>query len=324
MALAIPEDFFRDFFYGATRDVLGGVMMKVFLQQVDSYEHVEPVVFRLLEALPVGVPSTGYVLIKPNLISSRKATLACTHPALVRAVARYFLARGCRVVIGDSPAFGSARKVAKACGLLEALLDLDVELVTLDSPITQHFGPFATGISRKVLDAALVVNLPKLKAHCQMRISAGVKNLFGTVCGFRKPLIHCRHGDRKGQFPAFFVHLMRALPPTLSLVDGIIAMHKTGPTHGEPFDCSMVGASMDTVALDTAVYEMLGLQPRDVPIWRECVRQDIAGAYPENVVYPWMTPRDFVVDGFEVPQNLQPQAFGLRRLMRSLYRRLME
>jgi uncharacterized protein (DUF362 family) len=199
-----------------------------------------------------------------------------------------------------------------------------VELVTLDSPITQHFGPFATGISRKVLDAALVVNLPKLKAHCQMRISAGVKNLFGTVCGFRKPLIHCRHGDRKEQFPSFFVHLMEALPPTISLMDGITAMHKTGPTHGEAYGCSMVGASMDTVALDTAVYVMLGLGPHEVPIWKECQRQGIEGAFPGQVVYPWMTPEDFALDGFEVPRNLQPQAFGPRRLMRSLYRRLVE
>ena len=296
--------------------------MDVFLARTDDYECVEPAVIELLEALQLSLPGKGYVLIKPNLISSSNASLSCTHPRIVRSVARYFLHKGCTVVVGDSPAFGSARHVAGSYGLLDLLSDLDLRFETLDHPVQTRFGPFRAGISQKALDAALVVNLPKLKAHCQMRVSAGVKNLFGTVCGFRKPLIHFRHGDRDDRFPAFFVHLMKAFPKTITLMDGITAMHRTGPTHGEPFSGGMLAASTDTVALDTAVYMMLGLQPGDVPIWRECVRQGLEGALVDNLDYPLMQPGMFSFDDFELPGELQPQVFGASRLVRSLCKRL--
>jgi uncharacterized protein (DUF362 family) len=157
------------------------------------------------------------------------------------------------VVVGDSPAFGSARTVGRASGLTGLLDDLCLDLVTLKHPVGSSFGPFRAGISATALNASLILNLPKLKAHSQMRVSAGVKNLFGTVSGFQKPLIHFRHGDRGSRFTSFFVHLMQALPETISLVDGITAMHETGPTFGRPFAGHFLGASRDTVALDTAI-----------------------------------------------------------------------
>jgi uncharacterized protein (DUF362 family) len=227
--------------------------MDVFLARADTYEGAQPAVSHLLDSLNLSLPSGGHVLIKPNLISSRNATLACTHPAIVAATARYFLDRDWSVVVGDSPAFGSARTVGRASGLTGLLDDLGLDLVTLNRPVGSSFGPFRAGISATALDASLIVNLPKLKAHSQMRVSAGVKNLFGTVSGFQKPLIHFRHGDRGSRFASFFVHLMQALPETISLVDGITAMHETGPTFGRPFAGHFLGASRDTVALDTAI-----------------------------------------------------------------------
>jgi uncharacterized protein (DUF362 family) len=297
--------------------------MDVFLARADAYADAEPVVFQLLDSLNLSLPASGYVLVKPNLISSRNARLSCTHPAIVAATARYFLDRNCSVVVGDSPAFGSARSVGRASGLTRLLDELGLDLVTLAHPVPITFGPFTVGISTTALNAALIVNLPKLKAHSQMRVSGGVKNLFGTVSGFRKPLVHFRHGDRQGRFAAFFVHLMQALPETISLMDGITAMHETGPTFGKPFAGRMLGASRDTVALDTAVYGLLGLKPADVPIWRECVCLGIEGAFPEMAHYPLDVPNAFHFEGFAVPGELQPEVFGPRRLVRSLIKRLL-
>jgi uncharacterized protein (DUF362 family) len=296
--------------------------MDVFLARADTYEGAQPVVFHLLDSLNLSLPPSGHVLIKPNLISSRNATLACTHPAIVAATAGYFQNKGWTVVVGDSPAFGSARTVGRASGLTRLLDDLGLDLVTLDHPVATSFGPFRAGISATALNASLIVNLPKLKAHSQMRVSAGVKNLFGTVSGFRKPLIHFRHGDRGSRFAGFFVHLMQALPETISLVDGITAMHVTGPTFGKPISGHILGASRDTVALDTAIYTMLGLKSADVPIWRECICQGIEGAFEENVEYPLAAPNDFCFADFEVPGKLQSELFGPKRLIRSLYKRL--
>jgi len=295
----------------------------VFLLPATEYERAEAAVSTLLDAMDVPVPKTGYVLLKPNLISSRNSTLACTHPAIVRAVARYFLQKTCRVVVGDSPAYGSAHRVAASNGLLDALEGLDVQFVSFDRPQSMKCGPFTAGISQWALGAGLIVNLPKVKAHCQMGLSGGVKNLFGTVCGFRKALVHFKHGDQGDRFPSFFVHLMHALPRTITVMDGISAMHTTGPTHGQPYPLGLVGGCCNTVGLDTALYNVLGVKPEDVPIWGECLRQGLFGAELRDLQFPMSFPNDFNGQGFEVPHKLLPQVFGPGRLVRSLCKRVM-
>ena len=47
---------------------------------------------------------------------------------------------------------------------------------------------------------------------------------------------------------------MQAMPETVSLVDGVMSMQRTGPIDGDPFDLSLLGASSNPVALDTALY----------------------------------------------------------------------
>jgi uncharacterized protein (DUF362 family) len=301
---------------------MGQMAIDVHLAHVGAYEHVEPALFDILDMLDIKVPETGYVLLKPNLISSRNSGLACTHPAVVRAAVRYFLDKGCPVVVGDSPAFGSAQKVADSNGLTAALHGMGARFVSLDCPQQTEIGPFTAGISKWALEAGLIVNLPKVKAHCQMGISGGVKNLFGTICGFRKAWVHFRQGDKENRFPSFFVHLMHALPRTITLMDGITAMHKTGPTHGEAYALGFLGGSCSTVALDTALYQTLGLEPKDVPIWEECIGQGIRGALTQDVRFPQCAPEDFPGKGFEVPKILDPQVFGPGRLVRSLGKRL--
>jgi len=93
----------------------------VSLQRCPTYDPaaVAQAVGRLLE--PLGgmkafVRPGEKVLLKPNLIVPRRAEAAVTtHPELVRAVGREVLEAGGRLAIGDSPAFSSARGVARAC-----------------------------------------------------------------------------------------------------------------------------------------------------------------------------------------------------------------
>jgi hypothetical protein len=82
------------------------------------------------------------ILVKPNLVAPRRARLSCTHPAVVRAACVYLLDCGARVAVGDSPAFGTARVVARLCGLTEALRDLPVGIVnfTRPRPVRLSFG----------------------------------------------------------------------------------------------------------------------------------------------------------------------------------------
>lgn len=187
---------------------------------------------------------------------------------------------GAKVFVGDSPAFGSARAVARKIGLLEFLRPLGVELCTLGRKKRLKTGGHKAVISREALNADVIVNLPKLKAHSQMRVTAGVKNLFGCVCGMQKAIWHARLGADVSSFSEFLLAVSGHFPNTFTLLDAITVMQGSGPTKGRPLQLGAVVAADDPFALDTAVYEQLGLRPNEVPMWRAAQDKGIPAADP--------------------------------------------
>jgi uncharacterized protein (DUF362 family) len=80
------------------------------------------------------------------------------------------------------------------------------------------------------------VNVPKLKAHTQMRVTASVKNLFGCVSGVSKAFLHAQYGDKSRNgivaFPATVVDILGYMPKMTTLLDGVEAMHVRRPSGG--------------------------------------------------------------------------------------------
>ena len=108
----------------------------------------------------------------------------------------------------------------------------------------------------------------------------------------------------------------------MSFVDGIIAMHITGPISGKPFPLGLIGASPNPVAVDTAILQCLNLDSAKSAIWRECVRRGFAGADPEKLDYPLARPSEFTADTFLVPEMLKPVSFNPLRILLSGCKRL--
>ncbi len=257
------------------------------------------------------------VLLKPNLISAKRQDgLPCTNGDFIAAVAEYLVDQGAHVSVGDSPAFGTATGVMSAMGIAEKLKGLPVELVDFKHGIKVHL---ACGTSVKVaqdaLECDLLLNLPRCKAHCQMLVTLAVKNLFGTVLGWRKPWMHLRHGDSDDEFAAFLVDLLGLFPKSLSLLDGIVALHGKGPMDGDPFHLGLIAASESPVALDTAVLAVLGIDPKRNAIWRECNRRELSGAEPNELQFPFCSPEDVRAEGFQVVDVLTPVTFHPGRLV---------
>ncbi|MEF2145301.1 MAG: DUF362 domain-containing protein [Desulfovibrionaceae bacterium] len=265
------------------------------------------------------------VLVKPNLVSRVNAKLSCTHPLVVRAACVWLLERNARVTVADSPAFGSALQVARAAGLDKALAPLGLQVRDLDKPepLRLSFGG-EIGISGMALHADAILNVPRLKAHCQMRLTGAVKNLFGCVTGWRKAVAHARHGDQGRRFRSLLLEVALTLPKTYSLLDAIRPMHRTGPVKGDPFDLGLLAACADPIALDTAVYSLLDLVPEQVPLWAEALQQSLPGADPANLYYPVELPEEFNTDGFLLPEELEPESFHPLRLARGRVRSFLE
>jgi len=283
------------------------------------------VVERVLVACGLDFARGERVLVKPNLVSRNNAVLSCTHPEVVRSVCAHLLDCGARPMVADSPAFGSAARVAAACGLTEALNDLDLRVATLDRPTPLKLSDGGhIGLSRQALEADRILSVAKLKAHGQFRVTASTKNLFGAVCGCRKALAHMRLGDLPGRMERLVLDVRRALPPAIGLVDGISAMHRGGPIHGQAFALELLGCSPDTLTLDAALYGILGLTPADVPLWTEALIQKLPGADPLTTRYVLDEPQAFDATGFEVQAQLSPMRFEPLRFVRGRVKSLLE
>lgn len=217
-------------------------MPTVSLIRADSYE-LNALRSRLKILLePIGgiqafVKEGDRVLLKPNLLTGSRPTKECvTRPELVYCIAQLVKEAGGKPFLGDSPAFGSAKGVAKANGYLPLIEELNLPVVEF------HGKPYQTEndnfdrlrLSKEAMDADVVINLPKVKSHVQLTLTLGVKNLFGCVPGKMKAWWHMEAGKDASRFGEMLVETAKAINPDLTIVDGIIGHEGNGPSGGEP------------------------------------------------------------------------------------------
>jgi len=217
------------------------------------------------------------VIVKPNLILAKAAHVAATtHPEVVGGVCRLALDCGGRVSVGDSPGRGSVRRVAAAAGYMPMLEDLGIDLVefTPDEIVVDHEEDRGNGgggrgpqgvctrltLAAELLDADLVINVPKLKTHGMMLMTMAVKNLFGAVLGLQKFQWHLRAGKDKALFGRALYEICCAVNPGLSIVDAIISMDGEGPTSGDPNPTGFLAAGADPSAVDAVLMDIVGLE----------------------------------------------------------------
>lgn len=250
------------------------------------------------------------IMLKPNLLTAARGPLPCTEAAFILAAARWFLDAGARVIIGDSPAFGSARVNLDRLGIGQELRAMGVGISDFRrTRACMMPSGIRAGIAVRVLECDLLVNLPRVKAHAQARVTMAVKNCFGCLTGLQKPWWHMVYGGRCGHFPDLLVGLLACLPESLTLVDGIRAMHRTGPINGRPYPLRVVAAGTNPVAVDTALLEVLNIAGRNSPLQVAAANRNIVGSHKADLSFPLSAPADLRVADFRVPATLSPIRF---------------
>ncbi len=222
------------------------------------------------------------VLLKPNLLAGKPPEKAVTtHPALVRAVAELVQQAGGQVLLGDSPGIGSATNVARKCGIMQVVDDLDINFCSFEksTKIHPHGQTFQElEIATELLDADVVINLPKLKTHQMMGLTCAVKNMFGAIVGLRKPRLHLQAGSDKALFALMLLELCEQLSPALSIVDAIVGMEGDGPGSGTPIEIGALLAGTNPLAVDTVATELVGLKTEQVWTQKLAITTGRAGA----------------------------------------------
>jgi uncharacterized protein (DUF362 family)/Pyruvate/2-oxoacid:ferredoxin oxidoreductase delta subunit len=204
-----------------------------------------------------------------------------THPAVVRAVAEYVVAKGGHAVVSDSPGMGSFKKILRKGGYLAALEGLDVALKPFKETVRVDIGdPFgAIEMAADVFKADVVINAAKLKTHAKMLLTLGVKNLFGCIVGLRKPEWHLRAGTDADIFARLLVQIYQTIQPAITLVDGVLAMEGQGPGRsGTPRELSLLVGSSNAIAADMAIASVLGLDPSTLSTNRVAKEMNVSPA----------------------------------------------
>lgn len=263
------------------------------------------------------------VLLKPNLVSGWAPPLACTDGRFLRAAAEWFIDRGARVRIGDSPAFGSAAQVLQRQGIMALLAGLDLRVVEFVTPRPVRLAHGVTiAVAEEALACDLLVNLPKIKAHSQMYVTLAVKNLFGLVCGMRKALAHMTNGLSHQRFADLMLDLLAVLPEHVAFVDGIQVMHRAGPARGEPLFFGCLAAGRVQQAVDFGLIEALELDAARCPICVAARRRRMVGSTPSSLRFPLEHPDSLHGSGFIAPDRLAPVPFNPLRFAVNTARRV--
>ena len=265
------------------------------------------------------------ILLKPNLLAAaRPDEQATTHPEIVAAVVRQVVRAGGRPFIAESPAFGSLAHVAEVAGVGEVSRAYEAPLIELDHAI--HL-PFKSSLSRRwmvgdprVVNADLVINLPKLKSHSQTRLTGAVKNLYGCVPGKRKVWWHFQAGHDLDRFSDMLVENVRAVQSGLTVVDAVVAMEGQGPRRGTPRPVGLLVVGADPVAVDVILCELVGLPHTQYEIVQAAARRGV-GTSALQAIRVLGEPLDRVrVIGFRLPTTLQDISFNVPRMARSMMR----
>lgn len=250
------------------------------------------------------------VLLKPNLLMAEDPESAITtHPEFARAVIKILKAINCKVYAGDSPSvFGGqiedTLRVYERTGIKRIALEENIELVTFQERFIHNSIPLANWIR----ECDYVVNLPKLKTHSFMVITAGVKNLFGLIPGASKLEAH-KNFYQPEKFAGMLLDIYGIVKPALTIIDAIQGIEGDGPaTSGLKRDFGFILASSDALAADVVLAKMMNLKSQAIFTNQEAVRRRLAAADLGNIEIKGKDAASFSISGVKLPKVSLKQA----------------
>ncbi|MBI3912027.1 MAG: DUF362 domain-containing protein [Armatimonadetes bacterium] len=263
------------------------------------------------------------VLVKPNLLAGEPSERATTtHPALIETLLRRLLDLGARPVIGDDPAFGTLERVCEACGVAEVARRYGVPLTPFNRPMwvkspRPRVRPTFC-IDQAALEADVILNVPKLKAHRQLYFTAAIKSLYGCMPGKRKAFWHMACGP-DARFARLLVAFAYTVRPALTVVDGVVAMERDGPKGGDPFPLGLLFAGTDVAAVDTLIAAVIHARPADSLLLNAACQLDIGTPWMAKIAVAGESLAACARADFRLP-DLVGTFFSPTRLARSIWR----
>ncbi len=201
-----------------------------------------------------------------------------THPDFVAAVLRLLLDYDVSIVVGDDIASSGEdgysptgyRRMCEALGVgLVNLKETGFAEVRLPGSVLKK-----TYIARPVLEADILVNLPKLKTHSFAIFTGAVKNMYGVIPHGLRINYH-RRFMRNEVFSQMLVDLYARVKHHLTVMDAVVGLEGEGPSAGAPKSVGVILASRDGVAVDAVASSIVGYNPLQIFTLSEAEKRNI-------------------------------------------------
>lgn len=200
------------------------------------------------------------VLIKPNFVAPFPH--ATTSLDVLKAVVDVVKRCGGDPIIAESAGYEfDTETTFRILGVYEFASEINVPLINLD---TAEY--VRTKVSRGcvrdieipklVLDADVLINVPKLKRHSLTRVTVGAKNLIGLLHRRSRRRIHSFGLERA------ILELSKLIPSQLTIVDGTTVSERA--VFGFQRALNLLVGSDDVFAVDYFCCRFLGVHPKDI------------------------------------------------------------
>ena len=261
-------------------------MSKVMIHPA-TYESVRQAVDQAFELFLLELQGKK-VFIKPNLLRASEAKEGIiTHPAVLRAIVEKVETMGpASIVVGDNPGvfcYGANEESFRKTGLMEAAKGY-YQNIGNDS-LEVDFNPdfmSRVSLSRIVLEADIIISLPKFKTHGLTVITGAIKNSYGFLPGAQKAKLHKAAGNAE-RFHELLVDVFRLRVPDLFIMDAVVGMEGNGPASPDLRDIGLILASDNAVAMDAVVAVMMGCEPGRLRFLRKAKEAGL-GDYDLNTI----------------------------------------
>ena len=252
----------------------------------DEYEQADYSVNKALELIGgIGkfIKKGDRVLVKPNYVSKKNPEeAATTHPAVVNAVIKAAESVGGIVTVAESPGGvyspGILKGLYSVCKASDAVKDTSAALNYDTRFCDVHYPDGLTlknfPIIKPVIEADVIISIPKLKTHAMTDYTGAVKNLFGVIPGTYKAELHFRLNEKKA-FCSMLIDLCECVKPTLTVMDAVWGMEGNGPTAGKNRKIGLIMASGDPYVTDLAATHIIGYRPEEVETVRQAAQRGL-------------------------------------------------
>jgi len=254
------------------------------------------------------IHSNSKVFIKPNCFGNVPPEVyASVDPRVMEALCRLIKEEvpDCFLQMGDSPSWGKILggsrdslttthlEMAARKGGADEIVYLD-ETPLVEVPVPNGKILKTVKTFKPLVEADILIDFSKIKTHLQGLVSLSLKNWNGIIPWYADEK-HClsdsfgsipdsMEGSHRSELGQKVVDLIKAVPPTINIIDGIICLEGQGPARsGKRVDLNTIIASKDVVAADAVACSVMGIDPFEVQAIRVAHSEGIGEAELKNI-----------------------------------------